>query len=55
MDQEQYRRIHHFRQAYLREDGSTVMVDDITFNPAIHSEEPLTYIPVKLKRRRPAE
>ena len=41
IEQEAYRERHHFRAAWLREDGSIVWVDDLTFNPAIHSEKPL--------------
>lgn len=40
-EQELYRQRHHYRPAWLREDGSSVMVDDLTFDEAIHSNEPL--------------
>jgi len=37
-DQEQYRLLHNFRAARLREDGSAIFVDDVTFNPEQHEE-----------------
>ena len=40
MEQDLYRAVNHYRQAYSRIDGSPVMVDDVTFDPAIFSERP---------------
>jgi hypothetical protein len=40
-EQELYRQRHRYRIAWLREDGAQVMVDDLTFDEAIHSGEPL--------------
>ena len=41
LEQQAYRERHRFRRAWLREDGLPVWVDDLTFDPAIHSAEPL--------------